>query len=155
MNKPRFYIDRFQNTGNKRLLPLNGEVFVDCLVEGQVRGRIKRHREVGKSKLSKLHNRRDFNNHFLKAQKNAMYQFSTRFGASGERIVQIYDYWLSYPALNNYRAKRIKRKNKYYTYIFDSKGRIKTYSKWTYLKQDDSEEQVSWDTHGKEEDEDL
>lgn len=151
MNNARFYIDRFQNTGRKRLLPLNGQVFVHCLVEGRVRGKIKRHQEVGKSKLSKLHNRRDFNDHFIRAQKNAMYQFTTRFGASGERIVFIYDYWISYPGINGYRAKRIRRNNKYYTYVFDSKGRIKTYSRWRYLKDKDSQEEVSWETHGDEE----
>jgi len=132
----RYYIDRFENTGEKRLLPMNGEVFVKCTVVGRVRGRIKRSIEVGKSGLRSVSSRRKFNDNFIKAQQNAMYQFRTRYGASGERITEIHEWWINYPMINGYRSKRIRRNNKYYTYVFDNKGKIKTYSKWTYVNKD-------------------
>lgn len=134
---PRFYIDKYQPTSDKRLIPLNGEVFVKCVIEGKVRGKIRRSTEVGKSGHGRLRTRFDFKEQFMNAQMNAMYQFKTRYGASGERIVKVLDYWVNYPGINGYSSKRVKRGGKYYNYVFDEKGKFKTYSRWSYTTKKD------------------
>lgn len=132
----RFYIDRFTEKDNKKLLPLNGEVFVKCIVAGTKNRKTISSLEVGKSGLTYLGNQSYFNNAFVSAKQNALYQFRTRFGISGERIINIISYWIRYPNINGYRSKRINRDGKYYTYIFDSRGKIKTYAKWKRIDKD-------------------
>ena len=138
----RFYIDRFKSNNSRRLLPLNGQVFSKVVVEGKVKGRTVRSVEVGKSGLSDLRNDIKFNDALVKSQMNAMYQFKTRYGASGETILKVLDVWVDYPKINGYRTKRVNRKGKYYTYIFDEKGKIKTYSKWKYITDKDIRPEV-------------
>ncbi len=140
--KPRFYIDRFQSTGKRQLSPLNGQVFCKCVVEGRVKGRDLRSIEVGKSGLQVLKNKTMFNDALVRAQMNSMYQFRSRYGGSGNRVIKVLDVWIEYPRINGYSQKRVKRKGKYYTYIFDEKGKIKTYSKWKYITNKDIQPEI-------------
>ncbi|MFB6089172.1 MAG: hypothetical protein ABEK36_05320 [Candidatus Aenigmatarchaeota archaeon] len=134
--KPRFYIDRYTSTNNTRLANINGEVFVKVIVSGIKNKNKISSVEVGKSGLTRLNNLSQFNTAYIDAQLNSMYQFRTRTGISGEKIEKVLKYWIRYPS-QDYKIKRINRRGKYYTYVFDKKGKIKTYSKWKKINKNE------------------
>jgi len=108
------------------ILKIKGVIKVRCLVSS---AKITR-KYTGSAQIKAGSNKQDL---FRRAVLDCVYQHMKQGGKSSPRVV-ILDYKMKYLGEEDLiKIKRVKRKGKYYTYVFDKKtNKIITHQKWNY-----------------------
>src|SRR6056297_2400554 len=106
--KQRYHSNKeLENTKKyKGIVPIQGRLYADCVVQSVNKGRLITSNEIGESSGNMMY----FDNHYMRALENAIYKHFSSGGVSGARVIKINNYQIKY-FNDDVKVKRVKKQD--------------------------------------------